>query len=159
VEYSATTIERRRRRSFEFSDTTACDYFGAAAAEHLRAVGWLERGQPFATGAVSTDAYVALQQLLMEPWQPVVFCGMHQCDLCQFDGPMQSRNLFLPAGDSIFVAPAMIAHYIAAHHYRSPDAFLAVVISIAPLSRQDYLLSVLRSGGGTLIKPPKGTAT
>jgi hypothetical protein len=42
----------------------------------------------------------------------------------------------------------MIAHSIAAHHYRPPEAFLAAVVAIAPLSRQDYL----RSGGGSLIK-------
>jgi hypothetical protein len=132
----------------------ACDYFGPAPAERLRAVGWLERGQPFATGSVSPRAYEALKQLLVEPWQPVVSCGPHQCDLCQFDGPMHASNLFLPAGDVIFVAPAMIAHYIAAHHYQPPDAFLAAVTSNAQLSRQDYLRSLLRSSGGTLIKLP-----
>jgi hypothetical protein len=142
-----------------YLDLAACDYFGPAPAERLRAVGWLERGEPFATGAVSAAAYVALKQLLVEPWQPVVFFGMHQCGLCQFDGPIQTKNLFVPGGDIIFVAPAMIAHYIAAHHYLPPEAFLAAVISIAPLSRQDYLRSLLRSGGGILIKPPTGTAT
>jgi hypothetical protein len=72
---------------------------------------------------------------------------------------MQFKNLFVPCGDIIFVAPAMIAHYIAAHHYLPPEAFLVAAISIAPLSRQDYLRSLMRSGGGILIKPLKGTAT
>jgi hypothetical protein len=43
-----------------FADLSPCDYFGAEFVDCLRAVGWLERGQPFPIGPVDPAVYARL---------------------------------------------------------------------------------------------------
>jgi len=51
--------------------------FGSECAACLRAIGWLERGRSFTTGAVDPTVYARLVELLRHPWEPVITVGFH----------------------------------------------------------------------------------
>ena len=142
-----------------FADLTQCDYFGAEHAPKLLAVGWLTSGKEYPTGATNPDTFSRLKCLLDNPWEPMMFGGVYECDLCQYDPPCGQTNLFVPDGSVLFVCPALIVHYIAAHHYRPPDAFLAAVDACPDSRTMDYKRKFLISGGRGLIaktQPQKG---
>ena len=98
-----------------------------AEGPDFRAVGWLQSGMPFSTGSVPTSFREALETHLAEAVQRVIFFGQHECDLCATDAPREHRNFFIPAGSLLYIAPAMIAHYIDAHAYKPPEEFIAAV--------------------------------
>jgi hypothetical protein len=126
-----------------FEDLAPCDYFGHECASCLRAVGWLERGRRVVTGPVAVEVYARLVELLKEPWQPGMFIGFHRCDLCLYEGPSGTRNLFIPAREVAFVCPELIAHYMNAQGYRPPDEFCAAVLACPPMSSMPYLKALL----------------
>lgn len=134
-----------------FDDLTECDYFGAEHAHSLRAVGWLAVGKAFSTGRTDSETFAKLKVLLNDPWQPMVFGGIHHCELCQFDPPHSHANLFVPNNSIIFVCPELIVHYIAAHHYRPPDEFIAALADCPNTRTMQYKKMLLQSGGRTLV--------
>ena len=89
--------------------------FDEDADSALVAVGWLARGMPYPQGASPSPFVERLRGLLVDPWQPHVSTGLHSCDLCQFDGPRSSGELYVPHDGVIYVAPCGILHVMAAH--------------------------------------------
>jgi len=134
-----------------FEDLSACDYFGDEFAQFLRAVGWLERGKPYSTDSCDERVFRKLSQLCKEPWGPS-FRGLHNCDLCQFEGDSGYRNLFVPGGEFIFVCPELIVHYINAHGYCPPTRFCDAVLSCPRMRSIEYHKALLASGGRPLVK-------
>ncbi len=134
-------------------DLEPCNYF-PVDCEALTAIGWLGRGVEFARGEVSGSFFAKLASLCSLPWQPLVFAGSHRCDLCQFDGPQFSANLFVPHGGRIYVAPVAITHYIAAHWYHPPDIFIRAVLECPAMSSMEYKKAILANGGRSLARPP-----
>lgn len=132
-----------------FSDLSKCDYFGDVP-ENLVAVGWLANSSPFAVGSIPAESFAKLKSLCVDCWQPMVSCGSHECELCQFDVPRGSANLFIPDGTRIFVCPELVLHYIAAHHYRPPQCFLDAVMTCPNTRSMEYKKLILRSGGRAL---------
>ena len=110
-----------------------CCYFGAESADCLLAVGWLERGRPFPTGAVDAAVYARLVEPLKDPWQPGICTGLHRCDLCLYEGETGKRNLFVPGGGAVFVCPELVAHDMNAHAYRPPEQFCGAVRACPPM--------------------------
>src|SRR5688500_8807398 len=104
------------------------DYFPVADASTLRAIAWLERGTPYATGATPQDVYARLVELCKEPFEPFTACGYYECTLCQFDGAAGIKNLFIPGNGFLYVCPELIIHYINAHHYQPPADFAEAVL-------------------------------
>jgi hypothetical protein len=134
-----------------FDDLTECDYFGKEHVTSLRAIGWLISDRAFSTGPTDSKAFDKLKELLTDPWQPMVLCGVHECELCQYDRPVGHINLFAPSGSVIFVCPELIVHYIAAHRYRPPAEFI-VAASACPNTRtMQYKKMLLESGGRSLV--------
>ncbi len=72
-------------------DLERCDCL-PVPSENLVAIGWLGRAARFATGPVNREFLEKLKRLLVNPWEPVVSVGPHQCDLCQFNAPAFSKN-------------------------------------------------------------------
>jgi hypothetical protein len=126
-----------------FEDQSPCDYFGDQFVNCLSAVGWLERTRPFRTGVVDPDVYAKLNVLLSDPWQPVVSCGFHVCDLCLYEGPRGTNNLFVPASNVALVCPELIGHYMNAHGYLPPDEFCAAVLTCPPMRSMPYMKALL----------------
>lgn len=104
----------------------------------MRAIGWLGAGHAFPVGAVSPEFLAALHSHIRSAWQPVVCAGPHFCELCH-EPPADKRsrvgrvggsgNVWIPAGNAVYVAPELIIHYIEEHHYRPPDEFVTAVLA------------------------------
>ncbi len=127
-------------------DMTPCTYFPIARGESLLAVGWLEDTNEFPVGKVPTAFYRRLEQLVVDPWQPIVAVGLHQCSLCQSDGAYGNANIFVPSNGRILVAPALILHYINCHHYCPPEEFVQAVLVCPDTRSMDYKKKLLANG-------------
>lgn len=106
-----------------FEDLKPCEYF-PFTSNKLLAVGWLNRNSRFETGKVSIDFFHRLCKLAKYAWQPLVSPGLHTCDLCQFEQPGFTSNIFIPYNGAIYVAPEGIIHYISAQWYKPPEIFI-----------------------------------
>jgi hypothetical protein len=126
------------------------------ADTNLLAVGWLERGKPFATGDVDRRVYEALREMRKNPWQPFASGGIHPCDLCRFDAEAAgTANLFIPGdGRVIYVCPELIVHSINAHGYAPPEVFCRAVLTCPSMRSMQYLRALASRGGATLLRPP-----
>ncbi len=133
-----------------FEDLAPCSYF-MPEWTFLRAIGWLEAGHPFPTGVVEQRIYDTLLELLRNPWQPFVFAGVHQCDVCWYTGPYGGSNLFVPGTRCVFVCPQLIVHYMNAHGYRPPEEFCRAVLACPPTHSMPYFKALLANGGRPLI--------
>lgn len=134
-----------------YVDLSPCDYFGREHAGVLRAVGWLSNSEAFNTGSTPPDVFDRLKALLADPWQPFLSCGVHECEICQFDRPCGQANLFVPGDAFLYVAPELIAHYVAAHGYCPPTEFTHAVMRCPDTRTMDYKKRFLESGGRALL--------
>jgi len=125
-----------------YPDLAECDYFGTSCAARLRAAGWLARGSQFASGEIAREVFDRLVAWSRDPWQPAMLAGTHFCDLCQFDGAIGSRVLFIPDQDFAWACPELVTHYINAHHYRPPDRFCRAVLAAPEMRSIDYLTAL-----------------
>jgi hypothetical protein len=138
-----------------FEDLSPCIYFPLDVK--LAAVGWLERGKPFATGEVDRAVYDALIEMRKNPWQPLVCLGLHECGLCRFGGEARGcANLIVPANGIMYVAPELVVHYMNAHGYAPPGEFCRAVLSCPPMRSMEYLKAVHACGGARLLRPTGG---
>ena len=140
-----------------FEDLVPCTYFPADTT--LVAIGWLERGKSYPTGAVDRRVYDRLVEMRKNPWQPFAAAGLHECDLCRFDPEMRgAANLFIPGDGTIYVTPEMIVHYMNAHGYAPPDVFCRAVLACPPMRSMQYLKAMKECGGARLLRPSGGEA-
>jgi hypothetical protein len=79
-----------------------------------------------------------------------MFLGGHQCGLCQHRGPILKSHLFIPHDGRIFAAPGGITHYIRAHWYRPPDAFIEAVTECPDMGTVEYGAALMANGGDEL---------
>src|SRR6478735_3545578 len=111
-----------------FSDLSPLTYLGEEFAGALKAIGWPERGRDYPVGRTEPAIYRKLVALRHEPWQPAVSMGVHECDLCQYEGENGSANIFIPANSFLYACPELITHYMMnAHGYLPPDDFCEAV--------------------------------
>jgi hypothetical protein len=107
-----------------------------ADGDHIRAIGWLSDKYPFPVGDTPPQFVARLKKFCLrwrrglEPLAWGMFMGPHRCELCR--KYFASGNIGIPAGDVLFAAPEMVAHYVKAHRYAPPAEFVAAVLS-APL--------------------------
>lgn len=139
-----------------FADLEPCSYFGATDA--VRAVGWLHRDHDFARGPTRAEIRERLGELFVDAFQPVAFLGFHQCDICQFDGPPGTTNLFVPGAGFLYVCPQLILHYMDAHSYAPPLEFQEAVLACPPTGSAQYKEAFLANGGRGLMKSASGGA-
>jgi hypothetical protein len=104
--------------------STACQ---VGQGERVRAIGWLNPAHPYTQGPVTDTFLQRLQQHVASAWEPVVAGGPHFCEFCPPHAVGESRNLWIPTPELLFIAPAMILHYINAHTYQPPVAFIEAV--------------------------------
>jgi hypothetical protein len=72
--------------------------------------------------------------------------GQHRCLLCAADSPsIDNGEIRVVTGDGkLYVAPAMIRHYIDSHHYYPPTEFQTALVSsprIDPVNTDDLCVS------------------
>ena len=143
--------------------------FAGVTHDALKAVGWLDAGKRYSKGAVTSQFFEALLQLLVQPWQPVVAAGRHGCSLCRFSGgPGQitfggatvtigASNVYVPGDGVIYVAPSLVVHYVDAHEYQPPIEFMEAVLRCPPMRSLQYLRAIRASGGSALTASRKWT--
>jgi hypothetical protein len=136
-----------------YEDLAACNYFGLGPAQGLRAVGWLERGQPYPVGRVEPGVFDRLAELARDPWQPATAAGPHPCDLCLYRAEAWgTANLFVPGDGVLYVCPELVIHYMNAHGYAPPPEFCRAVLACPTMRSVEYLKRVLESGGRPLVR-------
>lgn len=118
------------------ADLTPYNYVGEPR-EDVLAVGWLSQLEPFTQGEVPPEFLARLTELVQQPVN--LFRGSHQCEYCPSAGLWLLRahgngEIRVVGTDGItYVAPALIAHYVAAHHYQPPQAFVHAVMDVTPI--------------------------
>ena len=119
-----------------FKDLTRYEYTGnlfLCVGEPLN-IGWLERCAAYPKGVVDPDLTLKLLALCKFP----INCpfGLHACHFCN-ESPVRITDsdgefclgcgeIRVPTKDksATYVAPSLIYHYVVAHQYLPPDAFL-----------------------------------
>jgi hypothetical protein len=143
-----------------YADGAPCDYFGPPP---LTAVGWLEPGFPYQRGEVEDPLVRALVALALAPLPVAATAGVHPCGFCRLSGgcgfryrgasvPVGGSNIFVPAGDQLFVAPSMILHSMDAHEYAPPETFQRAVLACPPAQSAEFRQAFLEAGGARLLR-------
>jgi hypothetical protein len=120
------------------TDLSTNGYF--TTGDYVRAVGWLEAGHPYQHGSVPDEFMATLKQHVAKAHQPVLFMGLHECSLC----PQGKRradfcNLLIPTPRLLYVAPALLVHYIEDHGYRPPQEFIEAVMACPEQESEEYM--------------------
>jgi hypothetical protein len=116
------------------------------AGDHIRAVGWLSAGQPFAQGDVPPEFLDRLREFVRLWWPSTealgwsLALGKHCCELCH--DFYAGGNIGVPDGQILFAAPEMIAHYVEKHQYRPPAEFVAAVLKSPLPGTEEYRAAV-----------------
>jgi hypothetical protein len=97
-----------------------------ASGPKVRAVGWLSSAYPFDEGKVGADVMKKLEMLIEKGYVHVASAGPHLCELCENE--RCAANVLVPTADFLYVAPAMIVHYVRDHGYEPPGAFQRAVL-------------------------------
>jgi hypothetical protein len=117
-----------------------------ATGSHVQAVGWLAKGRPFpqvrpCPAFVRRLARFAALWLLStkELWWGT-FRGLHRCEFC---GEARGHGNFgVPDGVLLFVAPEMVVHYVRAHQYAPPAAFVEALRAAPVPGTAEYRAAV-----------------
>lgn len=108
----------------------------------VRAVGWLDIAHEYPRGEVEPAFVEALRQHVRTAWEPVSAAGPHFCQFCPKErkGGRTGgvRNLWVPSGEHLFIAPELVVHYVADHGYRPPEAFIEAVLTCPPQGSPEY---------------------
>jgi len=110
----------------------------------LIAIGWLEDGYEFTSGTIVAGVNKRLTQLrpqFMAAFPEFSFRGLHHCSLCKSGERALSEshvNLFIPGENVVYVAPGRIDHYIEAHGYCPPDAFVDALLRCPDPQTDEY---------------------
>ncbi len=146
-----------------FRDLAPCTYFPFAPGKKLLAVGWLGPDHKYTKGKVARRVVVNLRRLLVQPWQPVLTPGWHDCEFCErrsrsfkfsYEGkPIRIGvlSVFVPGDGILYVAPSLILHYINAHKYSPPDEFCDAVKNCPEMRSDEYLQAVAANGPRSIV--------
>jgi hypothetical protein len=115
-----------------------------ASGEHVRAIGWLNPDHPYTRGEVDAAFLERLKRFVAQcgaSGKALCFGsygGWHCCEFCrQVKG---SNNFGVPAGETLYIAPEMVGHYIEAHGYCPPAEFVAAVMRSPLPQSEEYRL-------------------
>lgn len=122
-----------------FEDLSNDTYVGRCP--YLKSIGWLGSGHEFMTGDPPEDLVPLLKEHLADHWGIFAAAGKHDCEFCAADGRMHadSRNLFIPSSDTVYLAPGMIVHYIVKHGYLPPHEFIEAVRKCPPQGSENFM--------------------
>jgi hypothetical protein len=119
-----------------FSDLSSYSYMLPWPLDSVLNVGWLDEKHPYQTGRVDSVVVDKLRWLAREHAVRRTR-GLHQCPFCAYKGhepnvnrPLGMAEVWVPRAGGFFAAPELVIHYIQAHGYCPPDAFLNAVRSV-----------------------------
>lgn len=119
------------------------------AGPHVRAIGWLDDKHDFPTGKVPAEFVRKLRKITEKHSETVAalydnefdfllhqFFGFHTCELCHNFN--HGDNIVVPGNEVLYVAPAMILHYVEEHEYLPPKQFVDAVLDAPNPRTKDY---------------------
>jgi hypothetical protein len=124
-------------------------------------VGYLTPEEDYPRGEVSEEVVDRLVDLAKHPLGE--WCGYHDCELdpcgsTQFQPELRYRGLivptrcstdiFVPGESRLYVAPALILHYILCHKYVPPSCFLDAVVACPAATSKEYFAALNRFAPG-----------
>ena len=122
-----------------------------------KSVGYLSRDREYPKGEISYSVFDRLVLFAMRPLY--ASCGVHDCDLdsCESDRPRLelkwrdttipsycSTEILVPDRTWVYVAPALILHYIRAHRYLPPACFIDAVLTCPEPGSDEYRSEIRR---------------
>ncbi len=129
------------------------------SVEHVTWVGYLARGYQYPHGEVRDECFDRLVKLVMV--RLIQWFGFHTCDLdpCS-SGQSQpklyyqgqvipdkcSTDILVPAENLVYMAPALILHYIRCHKYLPPACFLEAAMGCAEPGSDEYIAAINKVG-------------
>lgn len=117
----------------------------------LKSVGYLSRKHDYPKGETSDEMFARLFCLAKRPLGG--WAGEHLCDLgyCGSNRPQPrlewqgieiprscSTDILVPDKTVVYIAPALILHYIRAHRYLPPACFIEAVLVCPEPDSADY---------------------
>lgn len=149
-----------------FEDLSLCDYHSGPYASSswsapLLAIGWLEHPHSFSKGDTSHELIQRLEEFTdasRKCYPSYCFRGVHQCSHCLLGERGDPRsvqthvNLWIPGEWGVYIAPALIIHYIGDHGYHPPDEFIAAVMRCPEYGSPSYCDALQAANVG--IPPP-----
>ena len=109
-------------------------------------IGWLHPDYPYPQGVVPPEFVLRLREFALQ-WPESLAAlgwdlkrGCHACGYCGQEWRMGSFGV--PAGDRVFYAPALIAHFVERHGYAPPAEFVAAVLSCPLPIAPEYVEAV-----------------
>lgn len=131
------------------------------------AIGWLESPHPFPEGDSPSGLLDKLDSLIASSgkhYAAYAFRGQHYCDLGHRrpggEGTVRETlshiNLWIPGNGVIYLAPALIAHYVEVHRYSPPAGFAEAVLGCPDFGSQAYRTALQLANGG--YPPPLKTS-
>ena len=136
-----------------YLDLAPCDYyFPVGHGGAFAAVGWLGSGRRYPKGRLTRQEHDSLVSLSHKPYVPVSTRGRHRCELSRpaflllpCFRALSNKDLFIPYGSRVFVAPGGILHYIEVHHYLPPEVFRRAVVECPPMGSKAYFAALRRT--------------
>jgi len=133
-------------------------------------IGWLAAGTPFQKSAPSNDFLDALWRYCKV--SVAQMRGMHDCEICPKEIAHKCafvekdyETLLLGSAEIrvfsengvIFAAPTLIYHYVTAHHYQPPEAFMTALFKSVGPPDPEYFESLQKIGleWGSTASPPE----
>jgi hypothetical protein len=112
------------------------------------AVGWLDQNHPFPQRKPPPDFLAKLKQFAQHYGDSARALGwgaMGGCHSCEFCGKALGFGSFgVPAGEKLYYAPDMIAHYVEQHDYDPPAEFINAVMASPLPGTHEYTIAVKR---------------
>jgi len=90
-------------------------------------VGWLDGEHNFSTGKIDPERWAKFEMMLKSHAPIYLTRGKYVCELCGKASGNGEVHAYHPHTKKIYVAPALILHYIQAHQYLPPEEFIEAV--------------------------------
>src|SRR5579864_5284026 len=123
-------------------------------------VGYLKASEDYPHGEVSELAFERLVGLVRHRllfWAGYHYCELHPCGSAQPPPEFRYKGLVIPtkcdhdilvpARTFIYVAPALILHYIRVHKYLPSSSFLEAVLACPDPASSEYLAALEKIDG------------
>jgi len=138
-----------------FEDLSQYAYGRTPTRPHILNVGWLSQEHAYPRGTAPDWLLPRLEQLVKSPVN--LYRGFHLCEICpkpptimspggvkMLNPPPETKGngeIRVRAGNgTIYVAPVLIYHHVAAHGYLPPEEFIsAVQTGVAIVSDEESL--------------------
>jgi hypothetical protein len=123
----------------------------------IKSVGYLSRDRDYPKGETSDSVFDRLALLGMRPLY--CYAGHHECDLDSCGSGLPpldvkwrgmtiprwcSTDILLPDRTFVYIAPALILHYIRTHRYLPPACFIDAVLTCPEPGSDEYRSEIRR---------------